>query len=74
MRPLREEGPKKLETFADILERALINQQENNRAADLEAGTLYAIILEKLREKLLAQFYRWMKENEKVESLVILKD
>jgi len=52
----------------------VINFQENNRAADLEAGTLYSIILEKLPGKLLAQYYRWVKENEKVEFLVILKD
>ena len=63
MRPLREENPKELEKFADMLERAVINLQENNRAADLEAGTLYTIILEKLPEKLLAQYYRWVKEN-----------
>ena len=52
----------------------MINLQENNLAADLEAGTLYTIILEKLPEKLLAQYYPWVKVNEKVESLVILKD
>ena len=41
-----------------MLERAVINLQENNRAADLEAGTLYTIILEKLPEKLLSQYIR----------------
>ena len=74
MRPLREENPKELETFVDMLERAVINSQENNRAPDLEAVSLYTIILEKMPEKLLAQYYRWVKENEKVESLVIVKD
>ena len=74
MRPLREENTKELETFVDMLERAVINFQEKNRASDLEAVSFYTIILEKMPEKLLAQYYRWVKENEKVESLVIVKD
>ena len=74
MKPIREENAKELEKFADMLERAVINLQENNRAADLEAGTLYTIILEKLPEKLLSQYIRWVKENRKVESLITLKD
>ena len=63
-----------LERFADMLERAVINLQENDRAADLEAGTLYTIILEKLPEKLLFQYIRWVKENRRVESLITLKN
>ena len=74
MKPIREENAKELETFADMLERAVINLQENNRAADLEAGTLYTIILEKLREKLLSQYIHWVKENQRVKSLIMLKD
>ena len=45
MKPIREKNAKELEKFADILERAVINLQENNRAADLEAGTLYTLSL-----------------------------
>ena len=74
MKPIREENAKELEKFADMLDRAVINLQENNRAADLEAGTLYTIILEKLPEKLLSQYIRWVNENKRVESLIILKD
>ena len=64
MKPIREENAKELEKFADMLERAVINLQDNNRAADLEAGTLFTIILEKLPEKLLSQYIRWVKENQ----------
>ena len=60
---------KELEKFADMLEQAVINLQENNRA-----GTLYTIILEKLPERLLSQYIRWVKENRRVESLITLKD
>jgi len=74
MTPISEENAKELEKFADMLERAVINFQVNNRAADLEAGTLYTIILEKLLEKLLSRYIRWVKEHRRVESLITLKD
>ena len=70
MKPMR----KNWKGFADMLERAMINLQENDRAADSEAGTLYTIILEKLPDKLLSQYIRWVKENRSVESLITLKD
>ena len=74
MKPIGEENAKELEKFADMLERAVINLQENNRVADLEAGILYTIILEKLPEKLLSQYSRWVKGNRKVESVITFKD
>ena len=74
MKPIREENAEELEKFADILERAVINLQENDRAADLDVGTLHTITLEKLPEKLLFQYIRWVKENRRVESLITLKD
>ena len=64
-----------MEKFANVLERSvIINLQENNREAVVEERTLYTIILEKLPEKLMAQYYRWVKENQKVESVIVLKD
>ena len=74
MNTLREDDAKALEKFADVLERAVINLKENDRQSDLKDGTLYTIILEKIPEKLLAQYYRWIKENQKHESLEKLKD
>ena len=74
MNTLREDDAKALEKFADVLERAVINLKENDRQSDLKDGTLYTIILEKIPEKLLAQYYRWIKENQEHESLEKLKD
>lgn len=56
MKVLREDDAKTLEKFADTLERAVINLKENGRQTDLQDGTLYNIILEKIPEKLLAQY------------------
>ena len=44
MKPIRDENAKELEKFADMLEWAVINLQENNEAVDLEAGT-FCILL-----------------------------
>ena len=71
---VREDDAKALEKFADVLERTVINLKENDRQSDLADGTLYTIVLEKIPEKLLSQYYRWIKENRERESLEKLKD
>ena len=71
---VREDDAKTLEKFADVLERTVINLKENDRQSDLADGTLYTIVLEKIPEKLLSQYYRWIKENRERESLEKLKD
>ena len=74
LKPLQEENAKELEIFADVLERAVICLKENGRQADLEAGTLYTIVLEKIPDKLLSQYYRWLREKQKEESMETLND
>ena len=74
MKILREDDAKALEKFADALERAVVTLKENDRQSELQDGTLYTIILEKIPEKLLAQYYRWINENQERESLEKLKD
>ncbi len=74
LKPIGESSAKELEAFADVLERAVITLKENGRESDLEGGTLHTIILEKIPERLLAQYYRWLKEKQCEESLETLKD
>ena len=50
----------------------MINLQENGRKSDLEAGTLYTILLQKIPGKLLSLYYRWLTENKESESLETL--
>ena len=71
---IEENNPRELEKFADILKRAVITLKENGRESDLESGTLRTIILEKIPERLLPQYYRWIKENNYNDSLEKLKD
>ena len=52
----------------------MVTLKENGKDADLEAGTLYSIVLEKIPEKLLTQYYRKLSEKGEKESLLTLKD
>ena len=58
MRPINADNPRELERFADIVERTVVSLKENKKFADLEGGTLHAIVLEKLPQALLSQYYR----------------
>ena len=73
MRPINADNPRKLERFADIVERTVVSLKENKKFADPEGGTLYAIVLEKLPQALLSQYYRWVKEKGNMESLEELR-
>ena len=73
LQPIQDSNAKELETFADILERAVITLKENGRKSDLEGGALHTIILEKIPERLLAQYYRWLDDNKYREPLETLK-
>jgi len=74
LKPIRDNSAKELEMFADVLERAVITLKENGRESDLKGGTHHTMILEKIPERLLAQYYRWLSENKCQESLETLKD
>ena len=48
--------------------------KENGKDADLEAESLYSIVLEKLPKKLLTLYYRKLSEKGEKELLLTLKD
>ena len=48
MTPINADNPRELERFANIVERTVVSLKENNKFANLEGETLYAIVLEKL--------------------------
>ncbi|XP_022794997.1 uncharacterized protein LOC111333608 [Stylophora pistillata] len=74
MKPLKAENPRELERFADLVERRVDTLKENKHTSDLEGGTLYAIVLEKIPQSLLSQYYRWVKEKGKLESFEELRE
>ena len=48
MKPINAEDPQELEKFADLVERKVVTLKENKHTSDLEGGSLYAIVLEKI--------------------------
>ena len=48
MMPINADNPRELERFTNIVERTVVSLKENNKFANLEGETLYAIGLEKL--------------------------
>ena len=53
--------------------KARLNLKENKKFTDLEGGTLYAIMLEKLPQALLSQYYRCIEKKGSMESLEELR-
>lgn len=69
MNSVVEGDPKSLEKFENSVERTVVVLKENGLYAGLSSGTLYGIVVEKLPESLLKQYYRWVREKGKHESL-----
>ena len=55
LRPINADNPRELKC-ADIVEETVVCLKENKQISDLEGGTLYAIVLEKLPQPLLSQY------------------
>ena len=54
---INADNPRELERFTNIVERTVVSLKQNNKFANLQGGTLYAIVLEKLPQALLSQYY-----------------
>ena len=74
MRPVNKGDPKSMDKFADALERTIVVLKDNSLHADLGGGTLYGIVVEKLPENLLKEYYHWVKEQGKNETMVTLNE
>ena len=62
-----------LEKFSDLLDIAIINLQEAGQQQELGDGSLYTKLQRKLPEAMLARCHRWIYENNKPESVVVLR-
>ena len=72
MKPIREDHPRDVERFADLLDVAVTNLKESNRLEELGDGVFYHKLQRKLPEKMLSRYKRWAHEqrwNENVETL-----
>ena len=60
---MKVDNPRELERFANIIERTVVSLQENKKFADLEGGTLYAIVLENFLKLYLASTIDGLKKS-----------
>jgi len=70
--PIRAGRGRELEKFADLLQVAVINLKDTGRDVELQAGTFYTRLLQKLNPQLLAQYNRWVYERAASESVETL--
>ena len=72
-RAIRQGNSKDLEKFVDLLDVAVINLKDIGRHEELGNGSLYLKLQKKLTEQMLAQYHRWIFENQKDESVLSLR-
>ena len=70
---IRSGNARDLDKFADLLDIAIINLKEANQTQELGDGSLYAKLQRKLPEVMLARYHRWIFENIKQESVLMLR-
>ncbi len=71
---IRPGNAKDLEEHVDLLDVAVINLQEAGRHEELGNGSLYLKLQKKLTEQMISQYYRWMFEKKKDESVLSLRE
>ena len=73
-RSIQYGNAKDLEQFADLLDVAIINLRESRQYHELGTGSLYVKLQRKLPEMMLANYHRWIFENNHLESVETLRD
>ena len=72
-RQIRVGNAKDLEQFSDLLDIAMINLKESNQDQELGNGTLYTILQRKLPQSMLANYQRWVYDNNVTHSVATLR-
>ena len=74
MKPLKQGVATGVETFADVLNVAVINPKEAGGNQELGNGTLYMKLLKTMTEQLLSQYTRRVCEKKKAEGVETLHE
>ena len=72
-RQIRVGNAKDLEQFSDLLDIAMINLKESNQDQELGNGTLYTILQRKLPQSMIANYHRWIYDNNVTQSVATLR-
>ena len=75
MKPFHADNVKDLEKFSDALENIVVLLQTRGKVNKLQPNSsLYTMSLAKIPEQMLSQYYRWLGERRKPETLEVFKD
>ena len=75
MKLLHADNVEVLEKFSDALENIVVLLQTQGKLNEpLPNSSLYTTLLEKIPEEMLSQYYRWLEEGHKPETLEVFKD
>ena len=75
MKPLHADNVEDLEKFSDALENIVVLLQTQGKLNELQPNSsLYTMSLEKIPEEMLSQYYCWLGERRKPETLEVFKD
>ena len=66
---LRDGDHKSFEAFADLLEMAVFTLKEAGRPEELQDGTLYTTLLQKLSDRMMVDYMRWTADKSVTESV-----
>ena len=73
-KPIRDNHVKALEKFADLLDMAVVNLQQAQMNSELGSGVLYIKLQRKLSKNLLTNYYKWVIDNKRKESVLTLRE
>ena len=71
---LRDKDSKQFDRFADLLDITVANLIEQKYFSELEDGIFYTTLKMKLTEDMLVQYFRWVKDKSKKESVHSLRE
>ena len=73
--PIQERNLDEIEKFTDHLISTVVKLKEKERSSELKPNSmLYTLLLEKLPKTMLADYFRWTKEQHREESIETLRD
>ena len=74
MKNLNEDNAVEVEQFAEMITALTSNMKTGRQRAELGDGTLYMTLQQKMSEKMITRFNRWLVAEDREESVIALRD
>ena len=74
MRPLRSNGVKSFEKFADLVRIAVVKLRAEGRTRELQDGALHNLLVTRFADSQVESYSRWLREHKQERSVLSLRD